>query len=124
MTPDTRQVVVIGTFDDIRSRHLRFLEEASGLGKLTVLLWPDAAVRELTGQPPKFPEAERLYFLNAVRYVSRVIPVTRVANPNELPDLDGFRPKCGWMSRIPATRRAGRFAGSAVWSIVFSRRTD
>ncbi len=93
MTPATRQIVVIGTFDDIRSQHLRFLEEASGLGKLTVLLWSDAVIRELTGQPPKFPEAERLYFLNAVRYVSRVIPVASRANPNELPDMDGFRPE-------------------------------
>jgi glycerol-3-phosphate cytidylyltransferase-like family protein len=38
-----------------------------------VLLWPDATLAKTTGQAPKFPLAERKYFLNAVRYVSRVI---------------------------------------------------
>ena len=75
-----------GGFDDIRSSHLRFLEEAARFGELTVLLWPDQTVQELTGQPPIFPEAERLYFLNAIRYVSRVIPATGTVNPDELPD--------------------------------------
>jgi len=76
MSLTAKQVVVAGGFDDIRSRHLRFLEEAARFGELTVLLWPDQTVRELTGAPPVFPEAERLYFLNAIRYVSRVIPAT------------------------------------------------
>ena len=88
-----RQVVVAGGFDDIRSNHLRFLEEAARYGELTVLLWPDQTVRELTGEPPIFPEAERLYFLNAIRYVSRVIPATGAVNPDELPDLGDVRPE-------------------------------
>ena len=88
-----RQVIVAGGFDDIRSSHLRFLEEAARYGELTVLLWPDQTVRELTGKPPIFPEAERLYFLNAIRYVSRVIPATGAVNPDELPDLGKVRPK-------------------------------
>jgi cytidyltransferase-like protein len=49
-------------------------------------------VQHLTGQPPKFLEAERCYFLNAVRYVSRVIPVTGAMNPDELPDLGDIHP--------------------------------
>ena len=80
-----KQVVVSGGFDDIKSRDLRFLEEASKLGKLTVLLWPDETLQAKTGQAPKFPLVERLYFLEAVRYVSRVIPISELANPNELP---------------------------------------
>ncbi len=88
-----RQVVVAGGFDDIRSSHLRFLEEAARFGELTVVLWPDQTVRELTGEPPIFPEAERLYFLNAIRYVSRVIPATGAVNPDELPNLGEVHPK-------------------------------
>jgi cytidyltransferase-like protein len=68
-----KQVVVMGGFDDIRSGDLRFLEEAAKLGELTVLLWSDEVLEKLTGQPPKFPLAERLYFLQAVRYASCVI---------------------------------------------------
>jgi len=80
-----KQVIVSGGFDDIKSRDLRFLEEAAKLGELTVLLWPDEILREQTGKAPKFPLVERLYFLEAVRYVSRVTPISETANPNELP---------------------------------------
>jgi cytidyltransferase-like protein len=79
------QVIVSGGFDDIRSRDLRFLEEAAKLGELMVLLWPDATLQKLTGEPPKFPLAERNYFLNAVRYVSRVVEADSSADPNNLP---------------------------------------
>jgi cytidyltransferase-like protein len=68
-----KQVVVSGGFDDLKSRDLRFLEEAAKLGELTVLLWTDDVIQQATGKPPKFPLAERNYFLNAVRYVNRVI---------------------------------------------------
>ena len=68
-----KQVVVCGGFDDIRSRDLRFLEEAAKLGELTVLLWTDSALEKRTGKAPKFPLAERMYFLNAVRSVGSVI---------------------------------------------------
>ena len=78
------QVIVSGGFDDIRSRDLRFLEEASKLGELTVLLWPDATLQKLTGEVPKFPLAERNYFLNAVRYVSKVVEADASANFNSL----------------------------------------
>jgi cytidyltransferase-like protein len=68
-----KQIIVSGGFDDIKSRDLRFLEAASKLGELSVLLWPDATLQKLTGNAPKFPLAERKYFLNAVRHVRRVI---------------------------------------------------
>jgi len=80
-----KKVVVSGGFDDIRSRELRFLEEAAKLGELSVLLWPDATIQKLTGKAPKFPPAERRYFLDAVRHVSRVVPADESIHPNELP---------------------------------------
>ena len=78
--------MVSGGFDDIKSRDLRFLEEASKLGELTALLWPDAVLHQLTGEPPKFPLAERLYFLNAVRYVHRVIEGDDAIGINAFPN--------------------------------------
>ena len=78
-------VVVSGGFDDIQARDLRFLEEASKLGDVTVLLWPDATLQKVTGQPPKFPLAERRYFLNAVRYLRRVIEAGAATKPDALP---------------------------------------
>ncbi len=80
-----KQIIVSGGFDDIKSGDLRFLEEAARLGELSVLLWPDEKLQKLTGKPPKFPLAERKYFLNAVRYVSRVIEADGSAGFDTLP---------------------------------------
>jgi len=80
------QIVVSGGFDDIKSRDLRFLEEASKLGELTVLLWPDATLQKLTGKAPKFSLVERRYFLDAVRYVSRVVDADDFASFDALPE--------------------------------------
>ena len=80
-----KQIIVSGGFDDLKSRDLRFLEEASRLGELTVLLWPDSVLEKVHHQAPKFPLAERSYFLNAVRYVGRVITAEATADFNSLP---------------------------------------
>ncbi len=80
-----KQIIVSGGFDDIKSRDLRFLEEAAKLGELSVLLWPDTTLQKLTGKAPKFPLAERKYFLNAVRYVSRVSEADGSASFDSLP---------------------------------------
>jgi len=102
------QVVVSGDFDDLRSRHLRFLEEAAKFGELTVLLWPDETLQQQSGQAPKFPLAERLYFLNAVRYVTRVVPLTAPVDVNAPPELDGPKPQVwvDWETEASASRQA------------------
>jgi len=87
-----KQVVVFGGFDDIKSRDLRFLEEAGKLGELTVVLWSDKAIQEATGKAPKFPLAEREYFLNAVRYVNHVVPLDLVEAADKLPEIPRLRP--------------------------------
>ena len=79
------QVVASGGFDDVTSRDIRFFEEAAKLGELTVLLWPDAVIQEVTGRPPKFPLAERSYFLKAVRYISKVVIVDASTDCDSLP---------------------------------------
>jgi cytidyltransferase-like protein len=77
--------VVVGGFDDLRSNDLRLLDEAAKLGDVTVLLWADEALEKLTGKAPKFPLAERLYFLNATRYVSKVVEANAAGDFNSLP---------------------------------------
>ena len=80
-----QQIAVTGSFDDLRSGEVRFLEEAAKLGELTVLLWPDVTLQKLTGKLPKFPLAERQYFLNAVRYVGNVVEADAAGGINSLP---------------------------------------
>jgi cytidyltransferase-like protein len=66
------RVFVSGSFDDLRSRGIRFLEEAARLGAVHAHVWPDSVVRQATGRPPKFPQDERLYLVQALRWVASV----------------------------------------------------
>jgi len=86
-------IVVSGSFDNLRSRQVRFLQEASRLGELEVLLWSDAVAQKFEGQQPKFPLEERLYMLSSLRYVSRVRPVERLDSPDVLPEQPDLRPQ-------------------------------
>ena len=70
-----RPILVVGAFDDLRYRDLRLLDEASLLGPVTVLLLTDKAIQATTNPGPKFPWAERLYLMKAVRFVSEVVPL-------------------------------------------------
>jgi len=77
-------VFVSGSFDNLRSRHVRFLEEAAKLGELHVLLWSDEIARRLEGKVPRFPQSERQYLVEAVRYVNHVTLVTEAASSDDL----------------------------------------
>jgi cytidyltransferase-like protein len=68
-----RQVIISAGFDDLRARDVRLLESASRLGEVVVYLWSDDRLREHSGRAPKYPFAERLYFVSALRYVSLVV---------------------------------------------------
>jgi cytidyltransferase-like protein len=81
-------VVVTGGFDDLRSRDVRFLEEASKLGPVHVLLWGDDTLRFLEGNDPKFPAAERLYMVESLRYVDKVTLVWGPVDPDALPPVE------------------------------------
>jgi cytidyltransferase-like protein len=93
MSARQKQVVVTGGFDDLRSRHIRFLEEAAKFGELTVLLWSDEAVRRLAGSPPKLPQAERQYLLQAIRFVGEVKLTDGPADLNALPLVGDSHPQ-------------------------------
>jgi len=86
------EVFVSGAFDDLRSRDVRFLQEASRLGDLTVLLWSDERFRRLGGSLPEFPAAERHYMLEAIRYVQRVFLLEEPVEQDCLPVQMDLRP--------------------------------
>jgi len=71
------RVVVTGCFDWLHSGHLRFFEEASAFGELTVVVGSDANLRLLKGEGhPLFPQAERRYVVSCVRAVARCLVAT------------------------------------------------
>jgi cytidyltransferase-like protein len=86
------EVFISGAFDDLRSRDVRFLQEAARLGNLTVLLWSDESFQSLAGRLPEFPQAERLYMLEAIRSVKRVILMEGPVDPDRVPLQNGSRP--------------------------------
>lgn len=94
----SRTIVLSGAFDDLRSAHVRLLQEAGRLGPVHVLLWSDEQVNAQTGRPPKFPQEERLYLLEALRYAQRVTIPAAVFDPHTLPEA-GPPPK-GWPPNI------------------------
>ncbi len=88
-----KSVIVTDSFDKIQSTHVRFLEEASKLGLLHVFLWSDEIVRQLEGAYPRFPQEERSYFLNSIRYINQVTLVNEIATTDELPKIEGVQPE-------------------------------
>ena len=90
--PGTRRSLVAGSFDDLRLADVRLLEEAARCGPVHAVLWSDEAVCGWTGEPPKFPLAERQYLVESLRYVDRV------STCEALPALDQ-RPPGTWVVR-------------------------
>jgi cytidyltransferase-like protein len=91
-----KRVVVTGSFDRLGSSHVRFLEEAAKVGDVHVLLWSDETVRSLEGETPEFPAIERLYLLQAVRYVRQVTLARGRVKRDALPQIDTIQPEI-WM---------------------------
>lgn len=87
-----RKILVSGSFDDLRSPQVRFLQEAARFGDVQVQLWSDRAVQALSGRAPRFPQAERQYLLQALRYV-QTVEVIDLTDPDSLPDVDPDEPQ-------------------------------
>jgi cytidyltransferase-like protein len=87
-----RRVVVTGCYDWLHSGHVRFFEEASALGDLHVVVGHDANVRLLKGEGhPRFPQEERRYMVQAVRFVRQALVSSGT----------------GWMDAEPEIMRIG-----------------
>jgi len=94
------KVVVSGSFDDLRSHHVRFLEEASKLGQVHVLLWSDETTSALTGLSSKFPLEERLYILQAMRYVDQISTATGSTEDAIIDQVDDLQPQTWVMGEL------------------------
>lgn len=83
------------------------------MGNVTVLLWADESFRRLAGRLPEFPQAERQYMLEAIRYVDRVLLVERPVGRDELPLQAGLRPDLWAVNAREATPAKRQFCASA-----------
>jgi cytidyltransferase-like protein len=89
---DSKTVVVSGSFDDLNFPQMRFLEEASKLGRLHVALWSDDMVLAVTGEPPKFDLSEREYWMQSIRYVDRYTVAPGIFDVDTVPLMDTIQP--------------------------------
>ena len=100
------KVVVSGAFDEIHSRTFRFMEKASKLGVVEVVLWSDDLAEALQGKRPKFPLAERQYVMGALRYVEMVTVVEQLDSARTLPT--GVDAEATWVVGQAADSNAKR----------------
>ncbi len=84
-------VLISGGFDNIQSRHVRFLEEAAKFGDVRVALWSDESFAAIEGRQPRFPERERSYLLESLRFVEQVMLVKGKIDPDAPPQIPGIR---------------------------------
>ena len=108
-----KTVAVLGAFDNLRLQDVRFLEEASKLGAVHVLLWSDEVVAAVTGRPPKFPLAERHYLLDAIRYVDSVGDSANLPDdPDALPAIAGLHPDIWAVTEADGTKQKRAFCAA------------
>jgi cytidyltransferase-like protein len=86
------KVIVSSSLERLNSADFRLLQEAAKLGELHVLLWSDEGIRRLAGREPRYPQSEREYVIQAVRYVHRVHLSDPNVDPDALPDALPFQP--------------------------------
>jgi cytidyltransferase-like protein len=121
MPTETRRVLVLGSFDDLRSRDVRFLQEAARLGDVEVLLLSDGTVETISGRRPAFPQEERRYVVEAIRYVSRVTLVEDVGGPDALPREHAAGPAIWAVRESDATLERRSFCESVGLEYVVIR---
>eukprot|EP00511_Aplanochytrium_stocchinoi_P012354 CAMPEP_0204875524 /NCGR_PEP_ID=MMETSP1348-20121228/46164_1 /ASSEMBLY_ACC=CAM_ASM_000700 /TAXON_ID=215587 /ORGANISM="Aplanochytrium stocchinoi, Strain GSBS06" /LENGTH=307 /DNA_ID=CAMNT_0052032011 /DNA_START=156 /DNA_END=1075 /DNA_ORIENTATION=- len=69
--PRERPVVMVsGCYDLLHSGHVAFFKEASKLGDLYVSLGNDANIEQLKHHKSMFPENERCFMVQSIRYVA------------------------------------------------------
>jgi len=87
------KVMVSGCFDWVHSGHVRFFEEASQFGNLFVVVGHDENLRLLKGKGhPLFPEQERLYWVQSIRFVKQAVLSTGKGWLDAAPEVSRFKP--------------------------------
>jgi cytidyltransferase-like protein len=87
-----KRVFVSGCYDLLHSGHVAFFKEAARYGDLYVGVGSDATIRDLKGRSTVNSEAERLYMVKAVRYVTDAWINTGSGLMDFEPELRRFKP--------------------------------
>ena len=92
-TSDRKRVLVTGCYDWFHSGHVRFFEEVSELGDLYVVVGHDANIKLLKGDGhPLFPDSERRYLVQSIRYVKQALISTGDGWLDAEPEIRRIKP--------------------------------
>lgn len=86
------KVFVSGCFDLLHSGHIRFFEEASQYGDLYVSIGSDKTIKDLKGKAPFYPQQERLFMVQSLRYVKEAFIASGSGLLDFLPELEKIKP--------------------------------
>ena len=87
-----KKVFVSGCYDLLHSGHVEFFKQASQYGDLYVGIGSDATYLEYKHRKPMFPEEERLFMVQSIKYVKEACINEGSGVIDFLPSLDKFRP--------------------------------
>ena len=86
------RVFVTGCYDLLHSGHIEFFKQASAYGDLYVGLGSDETIVEYKHHKPMFPQEERLFMVQSVRYVKGALINEGRGVIDFLPSLDIVKP--------------------------------
>lgn len=87
-----KKVFVSGCYDLLHSGHVEFFKQASQYGDLYVGIGSDATYLEYKHRKPMFPQEERLFMVQSVRYVKQAYVNQGSGVIDFLPTLDLVKP--------------------------------
>jgi cytidyltransferase-like protein len=87
-----KKVFVSGCFDMLHSGHIAFFKEASTYGDLYVGIGSDATVSDLKGRQTINSEQERIYMINAIKYVTKAFVNSGSGMLDFKEDLEKLKP--------------------------------
>lgn len=87
-----KKVFVSGCYDLLHSGHVEFFKQASQFGDVYVGIGSDATYEEYKHRKPMFPEEERLFMVQSVKYVKEAYINAGSGVIDFLPTLDKVQP--------------------------------
>ena len=87
-----KKVFVSGCYDLLHSGHVEFFKQASQFGDLYVGIGSDATYQEYKHRKPMFPQEERLFMVQSVRYVKEAYINQGSGVIDYIPTLDLVKP--------------------------------
>ena len=87
-----KKVFVSGCYDLLHSGHVEFFRQASQYGDLYVGIGSDATYEEYKHRRPMFPEEERLFMVQSIKYVKEACINEGCGVIDFLPSLEKYEP--------------------------------